>query len=316
MKGQPIISRPLAAHYGKAGSALKRRARVVEFLFAVPALVFFIVFVYYPIIDLFRISFTDWNAVRTEISYVGFKNYKWLFTGSGAPKLLNSLQTTLLFTLGELSFSLIGGMLLALLFNRMSRGFNFLRGLTVLPKYIAASSSAVVFVWMLNAKQGILTYVMNLLFHTGEIRWLNSMPLALVSLIVFAAWRGMGYAMIIYLSAMRGIANDYYEAAALDGANAFKRFTSITVPMLSPTILFLGITSFLSSMKVYQSVDVLTEGGPYDATSVIVYWIYDLAFRDFRMDRAATVGCIFFIILMVITVLTMKWSNKRVNYDA
>ena len=76
------------------------------------------------------------------------------------------------------------------------------------------------------------------------------------------------------------------------------------------------MTSFLSSMKVYQSVDVLTEGGPYEATSVIVYWVYELAFRDFRMDRAATVGCVFFIILMILTVLTMKWSNRRVHYDA
>lgn len=293
----------------------KSKNHLIQFLFALPALIFFLAFVYYPVADLFRISFSDWNTVRTTVNYVGLKNYRWLFFGSGADKVFASLRVTFLFTLGELSCCLIGGMLLALLFNRMTKGFNLMRGLMVLPKYIATSSSAVIFVWMMNPRQGILTYVMNLLFGLGEIKWLNSMPLALISLIFFSAWRGIGYAMIIYLSAMRGIPVDYYEAAQLDGANAFKRFRHITIPMLSPTILFLGVTSFLNSMKVYQSVDVLTEGGPYDATNVIVYWIYEIAFREFRMDRAATVGCMFFVILMAITILTMKWSNKRVNYD-
>ncbi len=309
-------ARSLGTRRGARQTALKRKEKLIQFLFAAPALIFFIVFIYYPILDLFRISFTDWNAVRTDIEYVGWKNYRWLFAGSGADNLAASLKVTILYTMGELACSLIGGLCLALLFNRMTRYFSVLRGLTVLPKYIAASSSAVVFVWMMNSRQGILTYVMDAIFSTGEIRWLNSMPLALVSLIIFAAWRGMGYAMIIYLSAMRSISQDYYEAAALDGANGVQRFFRITVPMLSPTILFLGVTSFLSSMKVYQSVDVLTEGGPYEATSVIVYWVYELAFRDFRMDRAATVGCVFFIILMILTVLTMKWSNRRVHYDA
>lgn len=310
----PNTVKPIA--YSKP-SALKRRKRIAEFMFAVPALIFLIVFVYYPIIDLFRISFTDWNAVKKDFNVVGLKNYRWLFAGTGAKKLVSSLKTTFIFTIGELACGLFGGMMLSLLFNRMSRGFNMMRGLLVLPKYIATSSSAVVFVWMMNSKQGVLTYaVNNLINRVGDIRWLNSMPLAMISLIIFTAWYAMGYAMIIYLSAMRGISQDYYEAAALDGANAVQRFTRITVPMLSPTILFLGVTSFINSMKVYQSVDVLTEGGPYNMTNVVVYWIYDLAFRSFRMDRAAAVGCVFFVILMVITVSTMKWSNNKVNYDA
>lgn len=311
IKGQETV-RP---HPGRS-SRLKRRKRFVEFLFAVPALLFFVIFVYYPVVEMFRISFTDWNAVRTTQNFVGLKNYLWLFTGTGWGKLLSSLRVTLLYTLGELLFALVGGLLLALVFNRMSRGFTAMRSLMVLPKYISVSSSAVVFVWMMNPKQGILTYAMDSVFSTGSIRWLNSMPLALISLIVFAAWRGVGYAMLIYLSAMRGIPADYYEAANLDGASARQQFARITVPMLSPTILFLAITSFLGSMKVFQSVDVLTGGGPYQATNVVVYWIYNLAFEDFRMDRAAAVSCVFFVILMLITVFTMKWSRQRVNYDA
>ena len=122
--------------------------------------------------------------------------------------------------------------------------------------------------------------------------------------------------MIIYISAMQGISKDYYEAASLDGANAFNQFRYITVPLLSPTTLFLLVTEFIASMKVFQSIDVMTGGGPYSSTNVMVYWIYKLGFVDFRVDRAAAVSCIFFLILMAMTILTMRVSNKSVNYDS
>mgnify|MGYP001104876551 FL=1 len=121
--------------------------------------------------------------------------------------------------------------------------------------------------------------------------------------------------MMIYLSAMTGIAKDYYEIASLDGASRRVQFFKITVPLLSPTTMFLLVTTFISSMKVYNSIDVLTQGGPYRSTEVIVYLIYLLAFVDYRVDRAAVVATVFFLILLVVTVLTMRWSENKVNYD-
>ena len=121
--------------------------------------------------------------------------------------------------------------------------------------------------------------------------------------------------MMIYLSAMTGIPKDYYEIASLDGASRRVQFFKITVPLLSPTTMFLLVTTFISSMKVYNSIDVLTQGGPYRSTEVIVYLIYRLAFVDYRVDRAAVVATVFFLILLVVTVLTMRWSENKVNYD-
>ena len=146
--------------------------------------------------------------------------------------------------------------------------------------------------------------------------WLEDRRMAMVSVLVLTGWHGVGYGMMIYLSAMLGISRDYFEAAELDGASGVQTFRYITLPLLSPTTLFLLITTFISSMKVFQSVDVLTGGGPYNSTEVFVYYIYRLAFRDFRIDRASVNALLFFVILLVVTASTIRITNKNVHYDA
>jgi multiple sugar transport system permease protein/sn-glycerol 3-phosphate transport system permease protein len=293
----------------------RRGEKAKDFLCVVPALAFFVVFVYYPIVDLFRIGFTNWNLIRDDYKYVGFKNYKWLFAGSGFEKWVDSLRITFTYTFWEVAITIVGGMLLAALFSRESKGFSTMRSIVFMPKYIAVSTSAIVFAWILNDQFGILNYVGGL-FGMAPVAWLNSEKTALTSLLILTGWRVVGYGMMIYLSAMRGISPQYYEAARLDGASALQRFRYITLPLLSPTTLFLFVTTFIASMKVFQSVDVMTSGGPYESTNVMVYWIYDLAFVQFRVDRAAVVACVFFVILLGFTAATMRISNKNVHYDA
>jgi multiple sugar transport system permease protein/sn-glycerol 3-phosphate transport system permease protein len=300
--------RPLSLNY-------KRREKVKDFACVVPALVFFLVFVYYPIIDLFRISFTNWNLIRDNYAFVGFKNYRWLFDGSGFDEWFSSLKITLTYTFWEIAITLIGGILLASLFNREGRAFSAMRAVIFMPKYIAISTSGIVFSWILNDKYGILNFVLNV-FGIKDVAWLTSEKTALTSILILTGWSVVGYAMMIYLSAKKSISPQYYEAAVLDGATAFQRFRYITVPLLSPTTLFLFVTTFIASMKVFQSVDVMTDGGPYQSTNVMVYWIYDLAFVKFRVDRAAVVSCVFFMILLAFTIATMKISDKSVHYDA
>ena len=286
-----------------------------DFLCVLPALVFFIIFVYYPVADLFRISFTNWDLIKPSYNYVGFKNYVWLFQGSGFNTWIKSLGVTFTYTIFEVLITIVGGLLLACLFNRMSKAYAWMRSIVFMPKYIALSTSGIVFMWILNQDFGILNYVLKLLGIPPQ-PWLNSEKTALYSILILTAWRVVGYAMMIYLSAINSIPTDYYEAASIDGAGALQKFKSITLPLLSPTTLFLFVTTFIASMKVFQSVDVMTGGGPYSATNVMVYWIYDLAFVQFRIDRAAVVSCVFFIILLICTAATMKLSNKSVHYDA
>jgi multiple sugar transport system permease protein/sn-glycerol 3-phosphate transport system permease protein len=293
----------------------RNREKAKDLLCVLPALGFFAVFVYYPVLDLFRIGFTNWNLIRDKYSYVGTKNWKWLFQGSGYDQWLASLKITFTYTFWEVLITLIGGILLACLFNRESRAFSAMRAMVFMPKYIAISTSAIVFMWILNDQYGILNYGLGL-FGIKSVAWLNSEKTALASVLMLTGWRVLGYGMMIYLSAMKGISPQYYEAAKIEGANAFQRFRYITLPLLSPTTLFLFVTTFIASMKVFQSIDVMTDGGPYESTNVMVFWIYDLAFVQFRVDRAAVVSCVFFLILLVFTVGTMKVSNKNVHYES
>ncbi|MGI6624103.1 MAG: carbohydrate ABC transporter permease [Limnochordia bacterium] len=281
-----------------------------------PALFFFMLFVYFPVIDLVRISLTDMRMLVTDPQkFIGLRNYQWLFLQSGWNRFSESLLITARYTFWELFITLVGGLLLALLFNRMNRTFNAMRAVVFMPKYIAVATSAVVFIWILHGNYGILNYALSLFGIRGP-NWLVQGNTALYGVLILTMWRVVGYAMMIYLSAMQGIPKDYYEAAEIDGADSVQRLRFITLPMLAPTSLFLFVTTFIASMKVFQSVDVMTGGGPGTATNVVVQWIYNLSFKDFRAARSAAVSVIFFVILLVCTAATMMWSNKSVSYDS
>lgn len=300
----------------KKGLSPKTKSAWLDFFCVLPALILLAVFTYYPIAELVRYSFTNMRLMSDEYKYVGIRNWKWLFTGTGAAAFRNSLKVTILYSLGEITVVMVGGMLLALLFNRTnSKGFNLMRAFVFMPKYVAMSSAAVVYLWMLNTDSGVFNYLLSLI-GVDKIDWLGQQSTALISVLLLTGWRVIGYGMMIYLSAMLGIPKDYYEAASLDGASSTQRFFKITLPMLSPTTLFLLVTTFLSSMKVFQSVDILTSGGPFRSTEVFVYLIYNTAIDEDRVDRAATAAVAFFILLLITTIATMKVSNKNVNYDA
>lgn len=148
MKGKGINPRKVSA--------------VKDFLCVVPVLIFLAIFTYYPIAELLRISFTDWNLLKDTWQYVGFKNWEWLFNGSGTRYLWNSLRVTVLYSIGELTITIVGGMAFALIFNRMNKAFSVMRAIVFMPKYVAMSSAAVVFLWILNTDTGILNYFLSL----------------------------------------------------------------------------------------------------------------------------------------------------------
>lgn len=293
----------------------KTRSKIVDFLFVLPALVLLAVFCYYPVAKLVQISMTNWNLLKPEWDYVGWKNWKWLFAGSGAKYLWGSLKVTFLYSLGEIFITMVGGIVFALIFKRMTAAFSAMRAIIFVPKYVAMSSAAMVFLVILNTDYGILNHLLNML-GLESVDWLNQKSTALISVLFCTGWRVIGYGMMIYLSAMMGISSQYYEAASLDGAGKTTQFFKITLPLLGPTTLFLLVTTFLSSMKVFQSVDIMTSGGPSRSTEVFVYMIYNYAMVDFRMDRAATSAVMFFFILLFVTVCTMKYSNNSVSYDS
>lgn len=287
----------------------------LEFLCVVPALALILLTAYYPIADLFRISFTNWNMIKPTYEYVGLTNWKWLIDTWEINHVFDSFIVTLKYTIGHMAIILVLGLALALLFNRMTKGFAFMRSVVFLPHYVSMSTAALIFTVILNERYGIANAILEAIAGI-RVNWLMDGSLALLMMIVIASWRAIGYDMLIYLSGMQGISRDYYEAAMLDGANGRQILFKITLPLLAPTTLFLGVTQFISSMKVYALADVLTAGGPYRATEVIVYLIYTMAFVDYRVDRAAVVAVCFFVFLLIATLLTMNVSDRKVNYDA
>lgn len=298
----------------KAGKRFRKES-LYEFLCCVPALILIILIAYYPSAELFRISLTDWNLIKRDYHYVGLTNWIWLVDTIKQNHVLDSFAVTLKYTVGHMMIVLIGGLLLALLFHRMTKGFAFMRSVVFMPYYIAMSTAALIFLVILNEQFGVANYIVEF-FGGARVKWLSDGKMALLMMIVIASWKSVGYNMLIYLSGMGGISEDYKEAAMLDGAGKKDVLVHITLPLLGPTTVFLAVTQFISSMKVYALVDVLTAGGPYRATEAIVYMIYTLAFEDFRVDRAAVVSICFFVFLLAVTKVTMKYTDRAVNYDA
>ncbi len=286
-----------------------------EFLCVVPALLVIIVLNHYPLVELIRYSFTDWNLLKLDYDYVGWKNWQWFFTTLDTNGIINSFVVTLKYTVVHLILIIGLGFLMALLFNRMTKLFGFMRSIIFMPHYIAMTSAAVIFIWLFNENYGVFNYMLEAVGLKG-IDWLSSATWAIWSITLVASWKGVGYDMLIYLSAMQGISKDYYEASSLDGASKLQQVRYITIPMLAPTTAYLMVTQFIGSMKIYNIVDVMTSGGPNHSTEVLVYKLYQMTFEQYRIDRAAVVSILFFIFLLIVTAVTMRWSDRKTNYDA
>lgn len=290
-----------------------------ELLCCLPAVFFIILLNHYALVETFRWSLTDWNGIRKSYNYTGFTNWKWLITTWETNEVLLSFKVTLIYTVLHLAMVIGIGLLFALLFNRMNKAFSTMRTIIFMPHYIAMSSVAIIFTWMYNTNFGVLNYFLECL-GMDPVNWLTTEKYALWSILIMTFWKGVGYDMLIYLSAMQGISKDYYEAARIDGASSFSLFRKITLPLLGPTTSYLMVTQFLGSMKVFNAVDIMT-GGEY-GTKVVVELLYKMYFPNGTSSkvptygRAAVVSVVFFFVLLLITVVTMKWSEKKTNYDA
>lgn len=292
----------------------RKQGQLGEFLCTLPAILLVLLTIYYPLADLVRVSFTNWNLLSTKFKYVQFKNWIWFFNSTTGNDFVKDMMTTIQYSLWSVSATLVIGLLLALLMSRLNKSFSTMRAIIFLPKYVGMSTAGILFLWILNKDYGIVNNILAM-FGIERIGWTTTEGWAMASVLMLTVWHSIGYAMMIYLSAMTGIPSQYKEAAALDGAGKTRTFMHVTLPLLTPTMMFLLVTQFISSMKIFNAVDIMTEGGPYGTTEVVVYLIYKLAFIDNRIDRSAVVALVFFAFLLVVTILTMRWSENKVNYD-
>ncbi len=290
------------------GSLAAREERVF-WLFIAPWVIGFLVFTGGPILVSLFLSFTDYTATNVP-SFIGLRNYTDLFTD---PLFLKSLSVSAYYTLISLPCSLLAAMGLAILLNRRVAGSGIFRTIFYMPTVISGVAVALLWQWILNPDFGLANYVLGI-FHVHGILWFQDERTAVPSFALMSIW-SLGGPMIVFLAALQSIPPEQYEAASLDGANGWSKFLSITLPLISPAILFNLITGMIASLQVFTPAYVITQGGPNFASEFYVLYLFNNAFQYFKFGYASGQAWILFLIILVLTVLLLQASRRVVHYE-
>lgn len=272
-------------------------------IFILPAILGTLIFIIIPVICSFGLSFTKWDLLN-PITFVGLENYKNLINDSTFCQIL---LNTVVFAISTSFFGVIIPLILASIINSKIRGSEFFKTAYFLPFITPMVVIGIVWGWIFDPNIGLL----NQFFHI-HINWLYDIRFAMPALIIVSVWKLIGYNMIIFLSALSTISNSLFEAAKIDGANSLQIFKNITVPVLSPTIFFVVIITAISSFQVFDLIYLMTQGGPFNSTNVLVYSIYQNAFEYFNVGKASATAYILFAIILVLTLIQWKFRKKIV----
>lgn len=294
----------------KSAKAAVRRSRLIGYGFLLPNIIGFAVFILFPVIASFGMSFTEWNGFG-EIRFIGLDNYIKLWSDeSFRISFLNSIIMTVVTVPATLFLAIVAAVAL----NKGIRGIKFFRTALFLPHITSTIAVAVVWQLLFNPTMGPINGFLQSIGIDNPPGWFASSQWALISVIIVNIWHSVGYYMILYLAGLQGIPADLYEAAELDGAGAFVRFRKITLPMLSPVIFFTIIIGIINSFKVFDLIYVLTQGGPGRATRVLVYDIYYTAFQRYEYGYASSMAYVLFALILIITLIQFRGQKKWVNY--
>ena len=290
----------------------KRREAFVGYLFILPTYIGFVIFILYPLIESMRISFQEFSLLRGS-TYIGLDNYAQMFAD---PRLRISYINTIIFTLFAVFFNAGIGLILAVMLNRRLPVLmrNLYRSIFFFPVLIAHTYIAVIWRFLYQQDTGVINYYLGV-FGIEPIPWLSNVHWAMAAIIILDVWKNTGFAMLVFLAGLQSIPNEYYEAAQLDGANERQLFFRITIPLLSPTIFFILVIFMIGALQVFDTIIVLTAGGPGDATRSVVLYIYEIAFRTFNMGYAAAVSMTLFAIILALTALQFWISRRWVHYE-
>lgn len=278
-------------------------------LFLSPTVIIFATFILFPVIFSFYLSFQQWNMFSSEATYIGLENYSRLLQSE---EFWSVLKNTAIFTFGTVPLNMIVSLLIASALHKKIKGKKFLRTAFFAPVIISPVAAAVIWRWIYDPNYGLLNYGISF-FGIDAINWLNDPTAAMFALIIMATWKTFGINMVLFSAGLQGIPDTYYEAADIDGAGKWAKFWKITVPMLSPTTFFIMIMSMISSFQVFDLVYVLTSGGPLGSTKVLVFYVYEYAFKYFEMGFASAAAYILFVVLILLTILQVRYMKNRVH---
>jgi len=278
-------------------------------IFVLPQFIGLILFSFIPIVSAFTISFFQWDAMSPMI-FNGIGNYVSQFTN---PHFQRALRNTIMYLIYFLPAAIIMPLLIAAALRNI-RGKLFYRILYFMPVVASSVSVGVIWTWLLNSDFGLINQMLAGIGIQGP-RWLTDTSWVLPSIAMVSVWWGLGYNLVIFLAGLQNVPATYYEAARIDGANNVKMFWHVTLPMISPTILFVTIMTIIASFQVFDQAMVMTGGGPAMASYTFVYHIYTTAFLRFQMGGASASAMVLLVIILATTLFQMLISRKWVNYD-
>lgn len=294
----------------EAAKRLRWRSYATAYLFLIPFFVPFIALWLWPILEGLYISFTNASLVSPDRQFVGLENYQRLVT-DGVYR--ESLGNTVVFVLENVPILVIGGLLLALLLNQQMPGRAAIRAAFVSPYLITGAAVALIWQFVLNPQYGILnSWLAGAGLPTQN--WLQQPGEAMWAIVLITAWWRIGFPLLVILAGLQEIPEELHEAAKIDGAGIMQRFWYITLPMLAPVLIFVLIIRLIDSFKVFAQVWLVTEGGPFGSTRVLIQMLYETAFQDYRIGYGAAIGWTLFLIVLIVTLVQLR-VFKRMESD-
>jgi multiple sugar transport system permease protein len=302
-----IVAREGQRRANALGAIERRRARWA-YVFIAPHLLFILVFSFIPMLIAFYLAFTEYSVLQPP-RWVGLDNFERIFRDR---TFLISVRNTMYLLAVTTPVRLFLGLGIALLLNQQLRFRSFFRTVVFLPWIASGVVVASIWSWLYNVDAGVLNYLL-LQFGLPRSLWLTSVDTAMPGIIIAALWRSTGWVVVLYLAGLQGIPAEYYEAAHIDGANAWQRLRHITWPLLQPTTLLILITTMIGSFQMFDLVYVMTSGGPRSATTVMAHQIYENAFTFLKMGYASAQAFVLFAVIAVLSFVSFRSARSRAD---
>lgn len=288
-----------------------QRDRRAGYLFIAPQLLGFTVFVLGPLLAVAWFSLHDWDLLTGRMDFVGAGNYQQLV---GDPTFHTVARNTAVFALGVVPFTVVLGLVLALLVNQRIHGRVLFRTVFFLPVVVSLVAWTIVWDFLLQADGGVNQLL--LVVGVEGPNWLRRPGLAMTSVVVVQGLKSVGLAMIFFLAALQEVPRELEEAAMIDGADPLARFRHITLPMIAPTTFFVLVLSVIGSLKIFEQIYLLTGGGPGISTTVLVYYVYNQAFQYFDGGYASAIAVVLFLVVLALTVTQWRLRRRWVFHES
>lgn len=288
---------------------MARREEIAGYIFLLPNMVGFLVFTLVPVVWGLLLSLTNYDGFN-KAEFVGLANFKKLFHDG---YFYTSLTNNIYYSVVSVTLTLIFGLMLAVLLQQKLKGSEVFKTIFFFPQLTSSVAFGVIFMALFRG-EGPVNGVLSILGMENPPRWLTSTAWSMTTIIIVSIIKNMGYYMVLFLSGLQSISEELYEAASLDGAGSWHRFKSITLPLLTPTTFLCTVMCIINSFKVFDLVNIMTDGGPGRSSNVLVYRIYQEAFQNYKFGYASAYAVILFVLVFIATMIQFQGQKKWVNY--